>query len=285
MLKTVFFKRSALACGLTTMLVLLQCDYSQAGPNNATSLDAGFKHMYNLDFAAAHRTFATWQELHPDDPLGAASNAAAYLFSEFERLHILELDLFADNQRLEKMEKLEPDPKIKSAFEKELSKADKLAEKILDHSSDDSNALLAKVLTDGLRGDYAALVEKRNRAGLNFLKSSRSTAEKLIEVDPNCFDAYLAIGIENYLLGLKSAPMRWMLRLSGAQANKDKGLAKLRMTAENGRFLAPYARLLLAIAALRDQDMTTAKKLLSALADEFPQNRLYRTELARLEAS
>jgi hypothetical protein len=107
-------------------------------------------------------------------------------------------------------------------------------------------------------------------------------AEQLLARDPSCYDAYLAVGIENYLLGLNPAPVRWLLRLTGAQTDKDEGIAKLRLTAEKGRYLAPYARLLLAIAALRDHDRQQARELLSGLAEEFPQNQLYRRELGRL---
>jgi len=53
-----------------------------------TLLDAGYLQMYNLQFDQAHRTFAEWRRLHPDDPMGPASDAAAYLFTEFDRLHI-----------------------------------------------------------------------------------------------------------------------------------------------------------------------------------------------------
>jgi len=120
------------------------------------------------------------------------------------------------------------------------------------------------------------------RGGVQLLTSSRQTAERLIRIDPDYHDAYLAIGIENYLLGLRSAPARWMLQLSGAQTNKQKGIASLKVTAEKGRYLGPYARLLLVIAALRDRDRSTAKKLLADLAREFPRNGLYQTELARL---
>jgi hypothetical protein len=116
------------------------------------------------------------------------------------------------------------------------------------------------------------------------LKSSRSAAEKLIAIDPEYNDAYLAFGIENYVLGLRSAPSRWVLRLTGAQTNKEKGIQNLRITAEKGRYLAPYARLLLAIACLRDQDRNTAKKLLADLVRDFPQNRRYQSELARLRS-
>ena len=179
--------------------------------------------MYNLEFAAAHKTFEAWQELHPDDPLGAASNAAAYLFTEFDRMHVLELSLFTDYRRLEESNKLSPDPQVKAAFDAQLSKADEIADKALAQASDDRNALFAKVLSDGLRADYKALVEKRTRDGLGFLKLSRTTAEKLISIDPDYHDAYLALGIENYVLGIRSAPMRWMLRLSGAdqQGQRD----------------------------------------------------------------
>ena len=279
--KNIFFKGLALSLGLAGALVFFKHAHARPHATDPMSLDTGFRHMYNLEFESAHKTFEAWQEQYPDDPMGAASNAAAYLFGEFERLRILELNLFIDNKKLDDL-KIKPDPKVKVAFEAELAKADDIAERILTRSADDPNALFAKVLSDGLRGDYAALIAQQTRAGLNFLKSSRSLAEKLLAVDPDCHDAYLALGIENYLLGLRSAPTRWFLRLSGAQTNKDKGIEYLKITAEKGRYLGPYARLLLAIAALRDQDKTTAKKLLSDLAREFPHNRLYQIELARV---
>lgn len=267
--------------GLSSLLLLVsQSAYTEVIPE---SLDSGFHRLYNLDFQGAHKSFEAWEALHPDDPLGAAANAAAYLFTEFDRLHVLEFDVFTENQKLENMDKL-VNPAVKLAFDGELAKADDLAAQILARSASDTNALFAKMLSDGLKGDFAGLVEKRKVAALEFLKSSRSTAEKLVAIDPSCNDAYLAIGIENYVLGLRSAPSRWMLRLTGAQTDKEKGIANLRITAEKGHYLAPYASLLLAIASLRDQDRNTARKILVGLAHEFPQNQRYQTELSHLRS-
>ena len=277
-----FVSNRLLACGLTGLLIFLWCGPMWAAQTEADTLDAGFRQMYNLEFDAAHEIFENREQTHPDDPLGPVSNAAAYLFSEFDRLKILEFKLFTDDEGM-KNRKVTPDPQIKAAFERKLDKADGIAANILAQSRNDTDALFAQVLVNGLRGDYAALIEKRNGEGLKFLKSSRSIAEKLISLDPTYYDAYLAIGIENYLVGLRSAPVRWMLRMSGAQANKKGGIDKLRITAEKGRYLAPYARILLAIAAVRDKDSRAARQLLSGLVQEFPQNRLYRSELARLQ--
>jgi predicted Zn-dependent protease len=90
------------------------------------------------------------------------------------------------------------------------------------------------------------------------------------------------VGVENYLLSLKPAPVRWFLHLTGAQTDKETGLRKLRITAALGHYLQPYARMLLAVAALRDHQPDEARKLLEGLSRDFPQNRLYASELAKL---
>ena len=246
-------------------------------------LDRGYQQMYNLDFPGAHATFRAYQQAHPEDPMGHVSNAAAYLFSEFNRLHILESDLFVDDHNFDNRSKLTADPAVKAEFEKELVTSTDLANKLLARNQQDKDALFSLVMTNGLRGDYAAMIEKRNFASLAYIKAARVQAESLLAIDPTCYDAYLAVGVENYLLGSKSAPMRWALRMTGAQTDKEEGIKRLRLTADKGHYLAPFARLLLAVAALRDQDRQTARTLLVGLASEFPGNQLYAKELARIQ--
>jgi hypothetical protein len=279
-------RRKSLTVIFCVLLVALLCPGhalsmpAEVSPKSA--LDAGYADMYNLDFVAAHDSFHSWERLHPDDPLGPVSDAAAYLFSEFHRLHILEVELFTDNEKYESREKPAPDPHTKAAFEQALAGGQHLADQALARDAKNREALFAEILANGLHGDYLALIEKRNFAGLRYMKTSRGLAEKLLSMDPSYYDAYLAVGVENYLLGINPAPVRWLLRMGGAQTDKDQGIAKLRLTAEHGRYLAPYARLLLAVAALRDHDRTAAKNLLQALAQEFPRNPLYGRELVRL---
>jgi hypothetical protein len=239
--------------------------------------------MYNLQFGEAHTAFQNWQQEHPDDPLGPVSNAAAYLFTEFDRLHILESELFINDQKFESRSRPAPNAELKRAFDSQLAKARQLAQEALARDPHDVNALFANVLAYGLEGDYLALIEKRDMQALKLMKEGRSIAERLLAANPACYDAYLAVGVENYLLSLKPAPVRWFLRISGAQTDKALGIEKLRVTADKGHYLLPYARLLLAVAALRDNDRIRARALLQDLADNFPQNRLYRNELAKLQ--
>jgi hypothetical protein len=245
-------------------------------------INRGFRQMYNLDFDQAHQTFAQWEREHPADPIGPVSNAAAYLFAEFDRLNILHSEFFVDSGMFHRRPKVTADPAVRQAFDRELDKSGALADGILGRMPEDADALFAKILTLGLRADYEALIERRDFDALKVIKDSRATAEKLLMIQPNYFDAYLAVGVENYLFSLKPAPMRWILQAGGAETDRDKGVQDLRLTAEKGSYLSPYARLLLAVAALRNKEIPKARDLLAALAREFPHNRLYAQELAQL---
>jgi hypothetical protein len=241
--------------------------------------------MYNLQFEEAHRSFSEWEQLHPDDPLGPASDAAAYLFSELERLGVLRWKLFLDDEKFKQGRRLAPDPATRQAFDKALARSEQVADGVLARSPQDGNALLAKIMDLGLRSDYLALIEKRYLASLGYTKRAGILAEKLLAIDPSYYDAYLAVGIENYILGLKPAPVRWLLRIYGAETDKDQGIDRLRLAAEKGHYLRPFAQLLLAVAALRDKDQNQARELLAGLAREYPNNALYQRELDRLQSA
>jgi hypothetical protein len=255
-----------------------------SGPLSPSStMDAGYSDMYNLDFDGAHKTFQVWERSHPGDPLGPTSEAAADLFWQFNQMHVLESDLFLDDDQFFYRQAPGPDQQVRARFEREIARAENLADKRLAAAPDDTNALFAEVLDAGMEGDYAAMVENRYLASLAYVKRSGRLAEKLLALDPSCYDAYLAIGVENYILSLSPMPVRWLLDLYGAQTDQKTGIEKLKLTAASGHYLEPYARVLLAVAALRGHDRDRAKQLLQGLVRQFPHNQLYARELARLQ--
>jgi hypothetical protein len=242
----------------------------------------GWLKMYDLSFDQAHQIFAGWKQSHPADPLGPVSDAAAVLFAELARLGVLESELFTHDDTFKDRRKLRPDPQVRVSFDREIKQADQLADAALQSNASDKNALFAKCLIFGLRADFASLVEKQDLTALKYTKQGRPFADKLLSIDPKAYDAYLGSGVENYLLSLKPAPLRVLLRITGAQVDRQKGIEQLRMTAEQGHYLEPFAKLLLAVAALRDNNPASARALLSELHNRFPNNPLYVRELSRL---
>jgi hypothetical protein len=248
----------------------------------ANALDAGYENMYNLQFVAAHQIFARYQQSHPDDPMGPVSNAAAYLFCEFNRLNILRSDFIANNKSFLAGSKIAPDPKVVTDFDADLAKALQLAKARLKKNPADHDALLGLVLATALDAHYKALIQKRYRQALREIEQSQGESLELLKICADCYDGYLATGFENYLLSQKPGPERWLLRRTGAQTNKQIGIHELKIVADKGHYLKPYAKVLLAIVALRDNKKQEARSYLAELSEEFPHNDLFRQELQKL---
>jgi len=248
-------------------------------------LDRGFLRLYDLDFSGGQREFESWEKLNPDNPMGPASEAAGILFSEFDRLGVLEAQFYVEDSVFAARKKYEADPGQRVRFDRQLSRAEDLAKSRLSRDSRDRDALLAMTLAAGLRSDYAALIEKRNLASLHYTKEATAWAQQLLAADPGCYDAHLAGGISRYIIGSMAAPVRWFLRLGGVSGDKADGIAELQKTAAKGQLLAPFARILLAIAYVREKDLPHARELLLGLQRDFPNNALFGRELARLDKS
>jgi len=242
----------------------------------------GYQEMYNLRFEAAHKTFQSYEQTNPADPMGPVSDAAAYLFFEFEQLKVLRSEFFADNSNFQVRKRLQADPAVKQSFEAALARSKTLSDAMLQKQPDARAALLANVVRIALHADFLALIERDNWQALTEIKQARGDADALIRKYPDCYDAYLAMGVENYLLSQKMAPVRMFLRLTGAQTDKQQGIQNLRIVADKGHYLRAYAKILLAIAALRDDRKVEALGLLKELAVQFPENGLFQEELKKL---
>lgn len=255
-----------------------------AAPSVDTALDRGFSGLYNLDFAGAQKDFSSWEAQHPDDPVGPVSEAAGLLFSEFNRLGVLEGQFFDSDETFAARSKLSPDPVVHRHFQAALDHAQLLAHARLNKDAKDRDALFALTLASGLQADYAALIEKRNLASLHYAKEASVWAQQLLAICNDCSDVLVATGFSKYIVGSMSAPVRWVLRMGGLPGDKQAGIADLQTTAQHGRYLKPFARVLLAIAYVRDKDKPRALEVLIALRAEFPGNTLFPREIAHLQA-
>ncbi|HMH08295.1 MAG TPA: hypothetical protein VK579_16590 [Terriglobales bacterium] len=282
----VLLRRTAriIICGAVCLAALPTSARAADVPVTRTSLDQGFRLLYNLDFDQAHQLFLSWQSEHPQDPVGPTAEAAGLLFSEFHRLGILESQFYADDKSFLSREKVVPDPRVRDGFNAALARAQTVATARLASTPQDRDALFAMTLSSGLQADYAAMIEKHNLPSLRFTRQANDWAAKLLAVDPNCYDAHVATGFSKYIIGSMAAPLRWIMRLGGVAGDKKEGIAELELTAEHGHYLAPFARILLAIAYVRDKDTARARGVLAALRDEFPKNPLFAREISRLDA-
>jgi hypothetical protein len=256
---------------------------SSAFAATESPIDEAFRHLYSFRFQAAHEVLDRYIAAHPQEPLPYAVRASAYLFSELDRLGILESEFLIDDKRIAKKEKPpQPDLKIRAAFMKALDDVQIRANAALAANPNDKQALLALCMDQGVTMDYMAFVEKHQFRSLTPAERSNSYAQRLIKLDPGFDDAYLTAGLSEYLVASLPFFVRWFVHFDNVNGNKEKGVESLEKVARDGHYLKPFAKILLGIIDLREKKYREAQRLLLELNRDYPENPLFRIELVKL---
>ena len=122
---------------------------------------------------------------------------------------------------------------------------------------------------------------KKHYDGLKHLKEANANAEMLLHDHPEAYDVYVAPGIAYYVIGSLSSSARFFLWFGGIHGDKQLGMSQVQKTADNGHYLKPFGKILLALSARREKQNELAQKNLKELTEEFPGNAVYDTEYAK----
>jgi hypothetical protein len=244
-------------------------------------LASGFHLLYIQNFAEGREKFADWESQHPDEPFVQVAVAASYLFEEFYRQDVLSSDFFLNEKKFLNGIDGKPDPGRMKSFQEAIQHARKLARQRLEKNAKDPEALFALALSAGMESDAAMILKKQHLEALKRLKEANEHARQLLAQQPDANDAYVALGAANYIIGSLSGGARFMLRFGGIHGDKKLGMEQLGKTIENGRYLQPFAKILLALAARREKQNPLAQKLFHELSEEFPESALYAAEYAK----
>jgi len=243
-------------------------------------LDTGFRDLYQLQFREARSQFLEYQRTQPDDPLGKAAEAASYLYEEFNAKGVFSSAFFLNDSKLFGGVTGSSAENRNAAFLETDHQARDMARQRLASNPLDARGLLVLTLADGMESDYDAIIEKKQLAGLGLMRQAEAEAAKLLEIDPMAQDAYVALGASNYIIGCLPTYKRIFLRVGGIHGDRTRGMQQMQVAADHGRYLAPFAKILLALAFEREHQMDRARALLADLTAEFPGNPLFAQELA-----
>jgi hypothetical protein len=132
-----------------------------------------------------------------------------------------------------------------------------------------------------MESDAESILQKKHMEGLKRMKEANKYAECLLANYPEATDAYIALGIANYVIGSQNAGARFALWFDGVHGNRQLGMQQVGKTAENGRYLRPFAKIILALAARREKQPPLAQKLLQELCEQYPNSELFASEYAK----
>jgi hypothetical protein len=280
------FKLTCLAAVI--MLITPAADFAQPVSDvdspafkTVPELADGFHLLYAQKFQEAREKFSTWGTQHPEEPFGPVAVAASYLFEELYRQNVLSSDFFLNEKRFLNGIDGKPDAGRMQLFQEALNGARTLAKQRLRKDAKDPEAFFALTMASGMESNADMILKKQNLDALKRLKEGNNYAKQLLALQPDAQDAYVALGSANYIIGSLSVGFRAMLWFGGIHGDKKLGMEQLGKTVQGGRYLQPFAKIMMALAARREKQDALAQKLLRELSEEFPESPLYAAEYAK----
>ena len=246
-------------------------------------LDTGFKKLYELNFEEARAEFVEYQRIRPDDPMGKAAEAASYLYQQFDTKGILTSEFFLNDARFLGGIEGTPVQNRNMPFEEAVHQSRDMAKKRVKANSHDIQGLLALTIADGMESNYDAFIQKKQMSALSLMKQGEQEANAVLSIDPTSQDAYVALGMANYVIGCLPSYKRAFLWFGGVHGDKQKGIELMSTAAEHGRYLSPFAKIMLALAYEREHQPEKARALLAELSAQFPSNRIFAHELVLVD--
>jgi hypothetical protein len=246
-------------------------------------LDTGFKKLYELNFEEARAEFVEYQRIRPDDPMGKAAEAASYLYQQFDTKGILTSEFFLSDARFLGGIEGTPAQNRNMPFEEAVHQSRDMAKKRVKANSHDIQGLLALTIADGMESNYDAFIQKKQMSALSLMKQGEQEANAVLSIDPTSQDAYVALGMANYVIGCLPSYKRAFLWFGGVHGDKQKGIELMSTAAEHGRYLSPFAKIMLALAYEREHQPEKARALLAELSAQFPSNRIFAHELVLVD--
>ena len=259
---------------LLPMLALAQTSDPQTDP--------GYQHFYNLEYPEALAVFHAEVAQNPNSPDAYNHVAQTILYREMFRSGALESELVTGANPFLHREGLNPSKADDQEFQDSINRAMTLADARLQTNPDDIQALYAKGVSYGLRGNYHFLVRKAYTDALRDATAARKAHYRVTELDPTFTDARLVQGIYDYVLGSLSPAWRMLGFFAGFRGDRERGIETLKQVAKLGKRNRVDAEILLCAAYRRERRANEAVPLLSDLIQRYPRNFLFRMELVQM---
>jgi len=277
--------RSAYA-GLVPFLILLTASSLSAQdlrePRFVERAQAGFSDIFNMDYDRARQDFALLARDYPHHPAPPLYLASILWLDEMLRRQDIALNRFiAPAYFTGKTGHVMP-PGERAAFLRQLQKPQDLSRVILQKNRNDLDARYFLAASYGLRASFAITIDHNLREAFRNGNRAYASLKKLIEEKPDYYDAYLTVGVYEYIVGNIPWYLKWMAYVIGARGNRQDGLTHLKLASENGQYVRNEAQLVCMVLYVRERRFAEALEIARSLNGRFPRSFLFALNIAQI---
>lgn len=254
------------------------------GAPHDAQVDAAFDHFYNMDYERAIQDFEKMVQKRPNDAFAVNHLLTSVLMSNLYETGGMNTGDYTNESFIGRTPR-PTDPKVKERIKSLVRLAENLEEKQLKANPKDINALYCRGVTRAEFAVYTGLIERAWFSALRNAVGARRDHEHVLELDPDYVDAKLVVGTHNYVIGNLPWSVKTAAAIAGLSGSKEKGLAYLRAAAKGDGDSAVDAKVILSLFLRREHQYDEALGYMQGLAERYPHNHLFPTEVANLQRS
>lgn len=232
--------------------------------------------MYRLDYEQAIERLIELGRRFPDHPGPPLAQASTLWLRElFRRQELDNLDRFISPGYFTSPAARTMPESERNAFESLVDDSETLARRVLERHPGDLDARYYLGSADGIRAAFAISIDRDKFAALRYGKAAYEYHKGIIDEDPGYNDAYMTVGMYEYILANLPWYIKWIAFIAGYRGSEQLGFEYLVRSAEKGRFVTIDARVLLMVLYVRERRYEYAVRLARDLHHLYPENFLF----------
>ena len=248
----------------------------------------GHEALYNLDSPTAVEKFEEIRRRAPHHPAGDLYLATVLWLGYLNKTRRLQSGLYgsgssfyagADKAR-EETEGDAVDADVDRAFRDRMAQAKTKALALVAKNKNDADALYFLGSYYGVMAAYEASTARKFFSAMRNGSRCVDAHEKALKLKPDYYDAYLSVGLYDYIVGSLPFGYKAAATMVGIRGNKRRGITRLQTMIEKNAATADDARVMLLAVFRNEKRDGDALSLLEQLSSKYPNNYLLKLEIA-----
>ncbi len=248
----------------------------------------GNEAMYNVDYATARAKFEEIRKRAPQHPAGDLYLATVIWLEHLNKSRRLQTGLYRDDSSFyagaekakEENEGDAVDSAVDRAFRDRMAQAKTKALALVARNKDDADALYYLGAYYGVMAGYEASTARKFFAAMRNGSRGVDAHEKVLKLKPDYYDAYLSVGIYDYIVGNLPFAYKTLAAIAGVRGNKDRGIKRLQTIIEKDAATADDARVMLLAIYQNEKRYEDSLAILQNLSAKYPRSYLLKLETA-----
>jgi Protein of unknown function (DUF3808) len=243
---------------------------------------------YNIDYAAARVKYEEIRKRYPQHPAGDLYLATLIWLEHLYKSRRLQTSLYKDDSSFyagaekarEESEGDAVDPAVDRAFRDRMAQAKTKALALVSRNKNDPDALFYLGSYYGVMAGYEASVARKFFGAMRNGSRCVDAHQKVLKLKPDYYDAYLSVGMYDYIVGSLPFAYKAIAAIAGFRGNKQRGIERLQTVVEKSADSADDARVLLLAVFQNEKRYEDSLAILENLSQKYPRSYLVKLEKA-----